>query len=188
MLCWNLFAQIIQRASDSLVTNANLVSKIYFPRAVLPISTVYGVLLDFVVASTILVFLLIAYRIPVTGMIVLAPLAAAMAVLQSLGLGVWLSALNVSYRDVRYVVPVIVQFLFWATPVAYSMSNVPRSARAIVAMNPMAGTVELFRCATLGTPLSNWQPVIISAVSSALFLLLGTFLFQRAERRFADVI
>lgn len=188
LMCWNLFAQIVQKSSDIMVQNAGLVSKIYFPRLILPLSTVHGVLLDFLVAGILLAALMGIYGVPVTPALAWLPVAVLMAVMLALGLGAWLAALNVSYRDVRYVVPVMIQFLFWASPVAYALSNVPPKAQAVMAFNPMVGVLELFRHAVLGTPLANPAAVVASGVACLLVFLLGLLVFQRFERRFADVI
>jgi len=188
LLIWNTFLQIFQKASDSLVGNSGLVSKIYFPRIVLPLSTVRGVLLDFGVGAVVMSVLLVIYRIPPTFALLFLPVSMLMAILLALGLGFWTAALNVSYRDVRYVIPVLSQFLLWASPVAYAASSIPQSAQWLAAINPMVGILESFRWAVLGTPTMNWGSVVWSAVVSVVLFAVGAMIFQRAERRFADVI
>lgn len=188
MLCWNLFAGVLQRESDSMVQNANMVGKIYFPRIILPLSTIYGVVLDFAVATVLMAVIIAVYHLAPTGALVLAPLAVLLATCQATGLGLWFAALNVSYRDVRYVVPVLVQFLFWATPVAYSVAGVPRSARIFLQFNPMTGPIELFRHSVLGTPMDGWSSVASSALIALILLVLGALSFQKTARKFADVI
>lgn len=188
LLIWNTFIQIFQKAGDSLVGNSGLVSKIYFPRIVLPLSTVRGVLLDFAVGAVVMAVLLAIYRIPPTFALLFLPVSMLMAILLALGLGFWTAALNVSYRDVRYVIPVFSQFLLWASPVAYAASSIPRAAQWVAAINPMVGILESFRWAVLGTPMMNWGSVVWSAVASVVLFLVGAMMFQRAERRFADVI
>lgn len=188
LLIWNAFIQIFQKASDSLVGNAGLVSKIYFPRVVLPLSTVLGVMIDFGVGAVVMALLMLVYGVAPTASLLWMPVVLLMAVLLALGLGLWAAALNVSYRDVRYVVPVFSQFLLWASPVAYASSNIPASAQWFVALNPMVGILESFRWAVLGIPVANWGLVAVSGVVSVALFMAGSAVFQRAERRFADVI
>ncbi len=188
LMVWNVFAQILQKASDSMVGNAHLVSKIYFPRMILPLSTIYGVLLDFAVASTLMIALMVIYGIPPHVGLLFLPVALFMAILMALGIGLWAASLNVTFRDVKYVIPVFINFLMWATPVAYAVSALPPAAQAVVNFNPMAGVVESFRWAALGTPVQNWGSVVYSAVASILLFIFGAMMFQRTERRFADVI
>ncbi|MBC8065415.1 MAG: ABC transporter permease [Chlorobia bacterium] len=188
LMCWNVFAQILQKASDSMVGNAHLVSKIYFPRMILPLATVHGVLLDFCVSGILMAVLLILYQIPIHVGALFLPVALAMAVMMALGIGLWAASLNVTFRDVKYVVPVFVNFLMWATPVAYAVSSLPITAQRVITFNPMAGVVESFRWAILGTPIANWNSVAYSALASILLFVLGAMMFQRAERKFADVI
>jgi len=188
LLIWNVFIQIFQKASDSLVGNSGLVSKIYFPRMVLPLSTVRGVMLDFFVGAAVMVLLMALYGIAPTLSLLFLPVALLIAILLALGLGLWAAALNVSYRDVRYVVPVFSQFLMWGSPVAYAASTIPQSAQWFVSINPMVGILESFRWAVLGTPMANWSSVVLSAVVAVAMFMLGSAIFQRAERRFADVI
>lgn len=188
LMVWNVFAQILQKSSDSMVGNAHLVSKIYFPRMILPLSTVYGVLLDFCVSSILLVALLALFKIPLTVSILFLPVAMLMAVMMALGVGLWAAALNVTFRDVKFVIPVFINFLMWGTPVAYAVASLPAKAQAVIAYNPMTGVVESFRWAVLGTPIKHWNSVIFSAVASILLFVWGAMMFQRAERKFADVI
>lgn len=187
LMIWNVFASILQKTSDSMVGNAHLVSKIYFPRMILPLSTVYGVMLDFAVASILLVALLVIYGIPVSVGLLFLPVALLMAVTMALGIGLWAASLNVTFRDVKYIIPVFVNFLMWGTPVAYAVSSLPPKAQEIISFNPMAGVVESFRWSILGTPIS-WSAVAFSGVASILLFFFGAMMFQRAERRFADVI
>lgn len=188
LMCWNVFSQILQKSSDSMVGNAHLVSKIYFPRMILPLAGIYGVLLDFCVASVLLIALLAIYAIPVHIGLLFIPVALLMAIMMALGIGLWAASLNVTFRDVKYVIPVFVNFLMWGTPVVYATTTLPESAQAIIAFNPMTGVVESFRWAALGTPIENWATVAYSAIVSVLLLVFGALMFQRAERRFADVI
>jgi lipopolysaccharide transport system permease protein len=188
LLVWNVFIQILQKASDSLVSSAQLVSKIYFPRIVLPASVVLGVLIDFAVGMVVLASLLVAYGLPPTVALIALPAAVVLAVLLGLGFGLGAAALNVSFRDVRYVIPVVSQFLLYAAPVAYSVAEVPSSARWVMEVNPMVGVLELFRWAVLGTPPPSVLQLVVSGAMAVTILLLGAYIFQVTERRFADVI
>lgn len=188
LLIWNAFIQILMKSSESLVSNSGLVSKIYFPRVVLPLSTVLGVMIDFAIGAVVMAVLMAIYGIAPTISLLFMPIALLMAILLALGIGLWAAALNVSYRDVRYVVPVFSQFLLWASPVAYASSNIPASAQWFVALNPMVGILESFRWAVLGIPIANWNLVLVSAVVSVALFIIGSAVFQRHERRFADVI
>ncbi|MBO9648297.1 MAG: ABC transporter permease [Variovorax sp.] len=188
LLLWNAFIQIFQKTNDSMVVNAGLISKIYFPRMVLPISTVYGVMLDFAVGAAVMGVLMVIYSIAPGPELLFFPVALLMAILLALGMGLWSASLNVSYRDVRHLVPVFSQFLLWASPVAYAASSIPPSVKWLVALNPMVGILDSFRWAVLGTPVTSWGSVVWGAVASVLIFIAGLVIFQRSERRFADVI
>ena len=188
LMIWNAFIQVFQKSSDSLVGNSGLVSKIYFPRVVLPLSTIHGVLIDFAVASVVLAILMASYGIVPTAALLFLPVSLLMAIMLAMGIGLMAASLNVTYRDVRYELPVISQFLLWASPVAYLASSVPQGWRWVLAFNPLVGILESFRWAVLGTPMTQWTPVVYSAVAAVLMFLLGGWVFQRTERRFADVI
>jgi lipopolysaccharide transport system permease protein len=185
---WTLFAGALTAASDSLVSNSGLVGKIYFPRLVLPIAGVGSNLVDFVVALVFVFVMIFVYGLGVSVNILWLPLFTLLALVTALAVGLWLSALNARYRDVRYAVPFLIQVLLFATPVFVPLSQVPPGARAIYSLNPMTGVVEGFRWALVdaGTP-----PGLMTLVSAAMTLLLlvsGLFYFRAAERTFADVI
>jgi len=185
---WGLFAGVLTRASGSLVQNAGLISKVWFPRAVLPASTVPAALLDFVVAVVVLVLIsLPGGAVPGVG-ILLAPLWAMALVLLALGLGLIGAALMVSYRDVQHILPVAVQLLLYASPVAYSASNVPFEYQALYHMNPVAVFLEGLRASLLGTAMPETRHVVSALLTTVVFLVLGSVTFRRLERRFADVI
>ncbi|MBS0342062.1 MAG: ABC transporter permease [Proteobacteria bacterium] len=188
LLLWNAFIQIFQQTNDSMVANAGLISKIYFPRMVLPLSTVCVVMLDFSVAAVMMAVLMVVNGIAPGPQLLLLPAVLLMAIMLALGMGLWSASLNVSYRDVRHVVPVFTQFLMWASPVAYAASTIPASVQWLVALNPMVGILDTFRWVVLGTPVTNWHSVAWSAVASVLMFILGLSIFQRSERRFADVV
>lgn len=185
---WGLFAGIVTRASGSLVQNSGLIAKVWFPRAVIPASTVPAALLDFAVAlAVLLVMMLAAGALPGTG-IVLAPLWALGLVLLAFGLGLIGAALMVSYRDVQHILPVAMQLLLYASPVAYAASNVPERWQRLYFLNPVAVLLEGLRGSLLGTPAPGMRPTLHALLVIALVLALGIALFRRLERRFADVI
>jgi lipopolysaccharide transport system permease protein len=187
LLPWNYFAQSLSQSSDSLVGSANLIRKVYFPRLVMPISGVLAGLVDFAIAFTVLLGMMVYYGIrPTVGMLLL-PLFMVLAMVTALGVGMWLSALNVQYRDVRYVVPFLIQVWLFATPVAYPSSLLGEPWRTIYGVNPMVGVVEGFRWALLGT---NPPGAMIGGSALVLLVLLvaGAFYFRRMETTFADVV
>jgi lipopolysaccharide transport system permease protein len=185
---WTFFANGLAQASSSLVGNANVIKKVYFPRLTVPISTVMSEGVDFCLAFAMLV-LMMAYFGVMPGVRVLAlPLLLLLAVVTSLGAGLWLAALNVRYRDVRYVVPFTTQVWLFATPIAYPSSLLEEPWRTIYGLNPMAGVVEGFRWALLGTDTAPGPLILVSAIAALLLLTGGAFYFRRMERHFADVI
>jgi len=188
LMIWNAFIQVFQKSSDSLVGNSGLVSKIYFPRVVLPLSTIHGVLIDFCVAAVVLAILMASYSIAPTAALLFLPVSLLIAIMLAMGIGLMAASLNVTYRDVRYVLPVVSQFLLWASPVAYASASVPEAWRWVLVLNPLVGILESFRWAVLGTPMTDWAPVVYSAVVAVVMFILGGWVFQRTERRFADVI
>jgi lipopolysaccharide transport system permease protein len=188
LLPWQLFAHALSESSNSLVANEHLITKVYFPRLIVPLSAVLGGLLDFVVAFVILLGMMAYYHIVPTIMIVTLPLFLLLAIMTALGVGLWLSALNVQYRDVRYTITFLAQFWLFATPVAYPSSLVPARWRALYGLNPMAGVVEGFRWALLG---KTEGPGALLAVSVSVVILLlvgGLYYFRRMEQTFADVV
>lgn len=188
MLAWNLFSGIVTRASGSLVANQALVSKVFFPRMLVPASTVLSVLVDFAVAGVLGLVLMIVYRVPLGWGLLLVPLWGALILLLGLGIGLAASAIMVKYRDVAYVLPWLVQVGLYATPVAYGLSAVPANLRPLFLANPMSWLVEGFRASMLGTagpPV--WQVVGAVVVSLAVFAG-GVIIFQSRERAFADLI
>jgi lipopolysaccharide transport system permease protein len=188
MLIWTLFAQALTASSNSLLANERLVTKVHFPRLLVPTSTVLGCLLDFAIGLVGLFFFLVYYRIPPAPALGVLPFIVCIAVLITLGLGLWLSALNVKYRDVRYTVNFLVQFWFLATPIAYPASIVPDRWRLLYGLNPMVGVVEGFRWTLQGTGPAPVNLIAVSMfVGSALFLS-GLYYFRWTEDTFADFI
>lgn len=187
LLPWQLFAFALANSSNSLVGSQNLVSKVYFPRLIIPIASVLPALVDFIISFGVLGGMLIYYQIPVTPRIFALPLFLGLALATALAVGIWLSALNVEYRDVRYVVPFLTLFWQYATPVAYSSTLIPEKWRLLYGLNPMAGVVEGFRWALLGK--GGIQDLLgISVGIVVLLLITGLGYFRRMEASFADVI
>jgi lipopolysaccharide transport system permease protein len=185
---WTFFANGLGQSANSLVSSANLIRKVYFPRLAIPIATVLAEGLDFILAFCVLIGMMLYFgRTPTANAWWLIPLVL-LAVTTSLGVGLWLSALNVQFRDIRYVVPFITQFWLFATPIAYPSSLLSEPWRTIYAINPMVGVVEGFRWALLDTNTAPGPMIAASAVTSVLLLFSGAFYFKRMERKFADVV
>jgi lipopolysaccharide transport system permease protein len=188
LLPWQLFAFALTESSNSLVGNQNLIRKVYFPRLVIPIASVLVGLVDFTISLVVLVGMMAWYGVrPAPTALLFLPFLL-LAVLTALGAGLWLSALNIQYRDVRYVVPFLAQFWMFATPVAYSSSLVPRQWRQLYNLNPMAGVVDGFRWAILGTHTGSGAMFLISVAAVLLILVGGIAWFRRMERTFADMV
>jgi lipopolysaccharide transport system permease protein len=188
LLPWTFFATALTTAGTSLVTNANMVSKIYFPRVILPISSVLGAGLDFAIAFVVLIGMMLYYGITPGWAVLTIPLFVLLAFLTSTGVSLWLSAINVKYRDVRYTIPFLTQVWLFLTPVAYPSSMIPEKWRTLYALNPMAGVVEGFRWALLGTENPPNGLVAVSSLMVIVMFVGGLFYFRRMEREFADVI
>jgi lipopolysaccharide transport system permease protein len=184
---WTFFASAVSLGGLSLVTNERLVTRVWFPRLIIPIAAIGGTLVDFALSSLVLVALMAMYGI-VPGIAVLTvPLFVMLALITALGVGTFLAAINVRYRDVRYVIPFLIQVWLFITPVAYSAELVPEEWRVVYALNPMVGVVQGFRWALLGSASPGWG--IVSSVGAALVLLaVGLMVFRRLEDSFADVI
>jgi lipopolysaccharide transport system permease protein len=188
LLPWQLFASSLTAASNSLVANQHLITKISFPRLVIPLSAAAGSLLDFSIAFLVLLAMMIFYEIVPTIAMLMLPLFVLLTMAAALGIGTWFSALNVKYRDVRHGLPFLTQVWMFATPVVYPSSLVPESWRMLYALNPMVGVVEGFRWALLGTGNSPGPMLLMSTVVTSVLLLSGLCYFRRAERTFADMV
>jgi lipopolysaccharide transport system permease protein len=184
---WTLFAQSLTSASNSLVAGEAIITKVYFPRLLLPVAAVGSHLIDFVLALVVLGILLAYFGVLPSLSILWLPALTLMGIGAALGVGTFLAAVNARYRDVRYVVPFLVQVLLFATPVLYTSSLIPEGWRTIYAMNPMTGVVEGFRWALLGGPRPD-NVIFVSAAATAVLLVAALAYFRRAERTFADVI
>lgn len=188
LLPWGLFSGALQRAGTSLVANSNLITKVYFPRLVIPSSAVAAGLMDFGISFIVLLGLILYYKIPLSLAILTIPLFTLLAILTALAVSLWLSALNVQYRDVQYMIPFLIQAWMYASPVAYSTSLVPSGPWSIIyALNPMTGVIEGFRWALLGTALPSGLTVVSAAVV-LLLLVSGLYYFRRMEKTFSDVV
>lgn len=185
---WTFFATGLANAANSLVGSANLVKKVYFPRLTIPVATVLSGLVDFVLAFAVLLAMMLFYGITPTANALWLPLLLLLALVTSLGVGIWLSAMNVQFRDVRYVVPFVTQFWMFATPIAYPSTLLSEPWRTLYALNPMVGVVEGFRWALLGTNTRPGATIAVSATAAVLLLVGGAFYFRRMEKTFADVV
>jgi lipopolysaccharide transport system permease protein len=185
---WTFFANGLTQASNSLVGSANLIKKVYFPRLTIPIASVLSGVVDFALSFIVLIAMMLGYGIVPTHNLVWLPLFLLLAVVTSLGVSLWLSALNVEFRDVRYVVPFLTQFWLFATPIAYSSQLLPEPWRTLYGLNPMVGVVEGFRWALLGTETGPGRMVIASSATAFILLVSGAYYFRRMEKTFADVV
>lgn len=189
LLPWELFVSALSQASRSLVQNTHMVTKIYFPRLILPISSILAGLVDFLVAFLVLIGMMIYYKITPTVNVWTLPLFLLLALITALGVGFWLSAMNVLYRDVNYVTPFLTQFWLFITPIAYPVSIIPEKWRLLYALNPMSGVVDGFRWALLGNTQSAPGPMLIlSSIIAVVVLISGMYYFRRMERQFADMV
>jgi len=188
LLPWTYFARSLSASSDSLVGSKNLIAKVYFPRLILPLSGVIVGLVDFIVAFFILIIMMLWYGIAPTWGISILPLFLLMAMLTALGTGLWLTALNVMYRDIKFVVPFFTQLWMYGSPIVYSTTLIPEKWRAVYSLNPMVGVIEGFRWALLGKAAPDWTMVAISSIVILILLLSGLLYFRKMEKTFADVI
>ncbi len=187
LLPWQLFAHALTESSHSLIANEKLITKIYFPRLIIPLSAVLAGLVDFAFAFIVLLGMMVFYGIVPHNLWIL-PFFVLLALLAALGVGLWLSTLNVQYRDVRYTIPFLTQVWFFISPVAYPTSLVPESWRFLYSLNPMVGVVEGFRWALLGKAQSPRPLLLVSVAVVTLLLISGLYYFRRMEKTFADVI
>lgn len=185
---WTFFSNALSQASNSLVINANMIKKIYFPRLVMPAAAVLAGVVDFVLAFIVLVGMIVYYGFPLNANVFWLPLFVVLAFITSLGVGLWLSAMNVQFRDVRYTIPFIIQVWLFATPIAYPSSLLPEFWQPIYGINPMVGVVEGFRWALLGTDAALKPVMIVSIAGAVLLLISGAYYFRRMEKSFADVV
>ena len=188
LLPWGLFAKAVGDAGRSLVLNRNMITKVYFPRLVVPMASVLGGVVDFLIAFVVLLGMMVYYHIRPTPAVWTLPFFVLLALVTALGAGLWLSALNVIYRDVGYVLPFMTQFWFFITPIIYSSNEVSVSWQVVYALNPMVGVVNGFRWALLGAETGPGLSLAVSTAIALLVLVSGMFYFRRMERSFADLV
>jgi lipopolysaccharide transport system permease protein len=188
MLPWQFFANSLSESSNSLVGNANLISKVYFPRMIIPASAVITSFVDFIISFVILMVLMIGYQFAPDWKIIFLPLFLPLAFFSAFGIGLWLTALNVKYRDFRYIVPFIVQFGLYVSPVGFSSRIVPEKWRLLYSVNPMVGVIDGFRWCILGESNIYVPGFILSVGVTVLFMIIGIFYFRKTEKKFADHI
>jgi lipopolysaccharide transport system permease protein len=188
LLPWTYFSQSITRSGGSLVADANLIRKIYFPRLVIPASAVVAPLVDFVLSFLILLVLMAWYRVIPSWSVATLPLFMGLAVCAALGVSLWLSALNVRYRDVGHAIPFLVQFWMYASPIVYPTSLIPERWRVVYSLNPMVGVVEGFRWGLLGKESPDFASILIGGTVALVLLFSGLVFFKRVERSFADIV
>ncbi len=185
---WTFFANGLNQSSNSLVGSAQLITKVYFPRLAVPIATVLSGVVDFVLAFVVLIAMMLFFGVVPTFQTLWLPLFLLLALVTALGVGLWLSAMNVQFRDVRYMVPFLTQFWLFATPIAYPSSLLSEPWRTLYGLNPMVGVVEGFRWALLGTNTAPGPLIAVSALAALTILVSGAFYFRRMEKTFADVV
>lgn len=188
LLPWTLFSKALLDASKSLVSNAHVITKIYFPRIILPLATIMAGIVDFFIAFVVLLGMMVFYKIVPTANIWTLPFFLILALITSLGVGLWLSALNVLYRDINYATHFITQFWMFVTPIAYSSTMIPDKWKLVYSLNPMAGVVNGFRWALLGIGEGPGADLMVSVGVAIILLISGLIYFKRTERLFADMV
>jgi lipopolysaccharide transport system permease protein len=188
LLPWNFFATTVNNSSNSLVGNSNLITKVYFPRVIIPCAAVGAGLVDFAVASLVLLGLMAFYGVALTPSLLMLPPLVVLLTLFALGMGMWLSALNVKYRDIRHVLPFLLQMWMFASPVIYPPTFVPERWRWLLVLNPMTGIVDGFRAAALGHRGFDWTGLAVSAAVTLALLAYASWAFRRMEKNFADIV
>ncbi len=188
LLPWGLFAKALSDSGRSMLSNRSMITKVYFPRLIIPLASVLGGLMDFAIQFVILLGMMLYYQYYPTTAVLTLPLFILLALVTALGVGLWLSALNVLYRDIGYILPFLTQLWLFLTPVGYSISVVPEQWRFLYSLNPMVGVVEGFRWALLGTGNAPGPMIFASAGISVFLLISGMYYFRRMERNFADMV
>ena len=188
MLPWQFFSNALGEASNSLVGNSNLITKIYFPRMIIPASSVIVSLVDFAISFVLMLLLMLWYKFAPSWHIVYLPFFIILAFLASFGISLYITALNVKYRDFRYIIPFIVQFGLYISPVGFSSSVVPQKWRLLYSLNPMVGVIDGFRWCIIGQQKMDWQNFTVSIIVTISFCIFGTYYFRKTEKSFADNI
>lgn len=187
LLPWTFFSNAVTNSGNSLVGNTNLITKVYFPRMIIPIASVASGLLDFLIAFALLIALMFYYGVGISVNILMLPVLVILTSLLAIGVGMWTSGLNVKYRDIRYALPFLIQLGLFATPIIYPASMVPEKYRLLLAINPLTGLIEGYRASFFGKPF-DWVSIGISTVLTLAILFYAAYSFRRMERSFADVI
>lgn len=187
LVVWSFFSGAVTHSSGSVVESSNLITKVYFPRLIVPISAVGGRLVDLAISAVILLGMALFYGVPFGPHLLMVPVLVMLVTLLALGVGIWASAINVKYRDVGVMMPVATQLWMYASPVIYPVTLIPESWRPLYSLNPMVGVVENFRAALLGLPF-DWPALAISGVTALLLLVGAVYAFRRVEKGFADII
>jgi len=187
LMPWTYFSGALQEASNSLVANANMINKVYFPRIILPLSALFTKVLDFAITVIVMIVMLIVFRISPTINFLYFPLLVILLLLSTFGPALFLSAWSVQYRDIKYAMSFVVQLLMYAAPVVYPLSSVPEKYRLIYSLNPLVGVIEGFRSSILGVIPMPWESIGVSAVVALLFSLYGLYSFSKLEKTFADI-
>lgn len=187
LLLWTFFSNALTNSSSSLLGDSRLITKVYFPRMIIPCAAVGAGLVDIAIASVILLALMFYYGVAITWSVLLLPLLVIHAALLALGVGMWMAALNVKYRDVRYALPFLIQLWMFASPIIYSSSLIGQKWRWLYSLNPLAGIIEAFRAALFGRPV-DWASLAVSAVITVSILIYSAYAFRRLEKSFADIL
>jgi lipopolysaccharide transport system permease protein len=187
LLPWTFLANAVTMSGNSLVGNANLITKVYFPRMFIPGAAVVAGLVDLAIAFLILILLMIYYRVSVTWSLLILPALVLLTTLLALAVGMWMSALNVKYRDIRYALPFLMQIWMFVSPIIYPSSRVPEKWRLVYALNPVAGLIEAYRAVFFGRAL-NWMTLLVSVIVTLALLIYSAYSFRRMEKSFADII
>ncbi len=187
LLPWTFFSNAVTNSGNSLVGNSNLITKVYFPRMIIPIASVGAGLVDFAIAFGLLVVLMVYYSVGITINILMLPVLILLISVLAIGIGMWMSALNVKYRDIRYALPFAIQIGMFLTPIIYPTSIVPEKWQWLLALNPLTGIIDGFRATFFGTPF-NWTGLLISAVLAFSILIYSAFYFKKMEKTFADIV
>ena len=188
LLIWTFFANSVTNSGNSLVGSANLITKIYFPRMIIPAAAIGAGLVDLLLAFGVQIALMVYYHVRITWAIGMIPLLVLLATMLALGVGMWLSALNVKYRDIRYAIPFLIQLWMFASPIIYPLSMLPAKWQRVLMLNPLTGIIQNFRVALFGNQSFEWKSLATSAVITILILIYSTFSFRRMERHFADIV
>ena len=188
LVMWTFFSSAVNGAGNSLVNSSGLITKVYFPRMLVPAAAVGATLVDFAVAFVPLAVVMIFWKVPVTSNLLLIPIFIILVITLALGFGMWMAALNVKYRDIKLALPFLLQIWFFASPIIYPLSMVQGKLRWVLALNPMAGIIEGFRAALYGHKAFDWSTIGFAGVVAVIFLVYSTYSFRRAERQFADLV